>query len=190
MARTAVVGIVVVLAVVGFTAAALLVRPGGSPSSTPSASSSMKITSSAFSEGGTIPEKYTADGINVSPPLGISGVDPAATGLALIVEDLDAGNFTHWIIWNIPPNTENIPDDIQSSDIVTSSGAVEGVNDFGNLSYGGPDPPAGPAHRYRFKLFALNSVLSLESGATKAQLEQAVSGHVIAEATLTGTYGR
>lgn len=150
----------------------------------------MKLTSNAFSEGGSIPEKYTADGVNVSPPLGISGVDPAAASLALIVEDLDAGNFTHWVIWNIPPNTENIPEDIQSSDIATGSGASEGVNDFGNLSYGGPDPPAGPAHRYRFKLLALRSVISLGSGATKAQLEQAIRPHVIAETTLTGTYGR
>ncbi|MEW6592476.1 MAG: YbhB/YbcL family Raf kinase inhibitor-like protein [Candidatus Hadarchaeota archaeon] len=191
MVRTAAVAVVVVLAAVGFTAAALLVRPAGTPGSTPgTASSTMKLTSSAFSENGNIPTKYTADGINVSPPFQISGVEPMAATLAIVVEDLDAGNFTHWIIWNIPPNTENIPEDLQNSQILEGTSAKEGRNDFGSIAYSGPDPPAGPAHSYRFKLLALNSTLSLASGSTKSQFDQAISGHVIAEATLTGKYGR
>src|SRR5881392_1335530 len=143
----------------------------------------MNINSPAFQEGGTIPEKFSKNGQNVSPELRIEGAPAEAKSLALIVDDPDApvGLFTHWLVWNIDPKTTEIA---ESS---APNGAVQGTNDYPNLGYGGPQPPSG-THRYYFKIFALDQTLDLRSGAKRQELDGAMSGHVIAQGQLMGRY--
>jgi Raf kinase inhibitor-like YbhB/YbcL family protein len=145
----------------------------------------VKITSSAFQEGGTIPDKFSKNGQNVSPELRIEGVPSNAKGLAIIVDDPDApsGLFTHWLAWNIDPKTPQIAEGS------APSGAVQGKNDFGDVGYGGPQPPSG-THRYYFKVFALNSPLDLKSGAKRKDVDAAMKGHVIAQGQLMGKYSK
>ena len=145
----------------------------------------MKITSSAFSEGGNVPSQFTCDGSDTNPPLHIEGVAGEAKSLALIVDDPDApgGLFTHWIAWNIDPKTTEVG---ESS---SPSGAIQGKNDFGKSGYGGPCPPSG-THRYHFKFFALDRMLELKAGAKRKELETAIHGHVIGQGELIGRYAR
>jgi hypothetical protein len=145
----------------------------------------MKITSPAVQEGGTIPEKFSKNGQNVSPELRIEGAPPEAKSLALIVDDPDApvGLFTHWIVWNIDPKTTQIAEGS------APGGAVQGKNDFGDIGYGGPQPPSG-THRYYFKIFALNSSLDLKSGAKRKEVDAAMKGHIIAQGQLMGKYSK
>ncbi|MGD8901129.1 MAG: YbhB/YbcL family Raf kinase inhibitor-like protein [Desulfobacterales bacterium] len=148
------------------------------------------ITSSAFSEGQAIPSLYTCDGPDVSPDLAWSGVPETAASLALICDDPDApmGTWVHWVLFNIPADTDGLPAEIPSDGILENS-ACHGKNDFGRLGYGGPCPPGG-THRYFFKLYALDTQLELDSGSTKAQLLEAMQGHILAEGQLMGTYSR
>ncbi len=153
----------------------------------------MTISSPAFDEGERIPEKYTCDGEDVSPPLAVSDVPSEAESLALIVDDPDApgGTFVHWVIWNIPPDVTEIPEAVPTKKTVPSlDGARQGRNDFRDIGYRGPCPPSGPAHQYRFQLFALDQLLELSPGASKQDLDDAMEGSIRAEDTLTGTYGR
>src|SRR5437763_8887434 len=145
----------------------------------------MKISSSAFQEGGTIPEKFSKNGQNVSPELRIEGAPAEAKTLALIVDDPDApvGLFTHWLVWNIDPKTT------QLAEGSAPNGAVQGKNDFGDIGYGGPQPPSG-THRYYFKIFALNSSLDLTSGAKRKEVDAAMKGHIIAQGQLMGKYSK
>lgn len=147
--------------------------------------SELSITSPAFSHNGIIPEKFTCDGIDVSPPLSISNVPEKTKSLALIVDDPDApmGTWVHWVVWNISPGTGEIPEN------TVPPGALQGTNDFGKQRYGGPCPPSG-THRYFFKLFALNAPLTLTAGATKAKVEEAMSGHLLEKTELVGLYQR
>jgi Raf kinase inhibitor-like YbhB/YbcL family protein len=144
----------------------------------------MKITSSAFQQGGNIPSKFSCDGANTSPPLQVSDVPSGAKSLVLVVDDPDApsGLFTHWTVWNIPPQTSTIAEG-------STPKGVQGTNDFGKSGYGGPCPPSG-AHRYYFKIFALDRELDLPSGAKRSQLDTAMKGHVIAQGELMGRYAR
>ena len=144
----------------------------------------MKITSSAFQQGGNIPSKFSCDGANTSPPLQISDVPPEAKSLVLIVDDPDApgGLFTHWAVWNISPQTSTIAEG-------STPKGVQGTNDFGKSGYGGPCPPSG-THRYYFRIFALDRELDLPSGAKRSQLDAAMKGHVIAKGELMGRYAR
>jgi Raf kinase inhibitor-like YbhB/YbcL family protein len=144
----------------------------------------MKITSSAFQDGGNIPSKFTCDGSDTSPPLQITGVPAEAKTLVLIADDPDApgGLFTHWLAWNIPPQTNSIAEG-------SAPKGVQGANDFGNSGYRGPCPPPG-VHKYSFKVFALDRELGLRSGAKRSQLDAAMKGHVIAEGELMGRYAR
>jgi Raf kinase inhibitor-like YbhB/YbcL family protein len=144
----------------------------------------MKITSSAFQQGGNITSKFTCDGANTSPPLQISDIPSEAKSLVLIVDDPDAPNglFTHWAVWNISPQTSAFAEGS------TPKGA-QGTNDFGKSGYGGPCPPSG-THRYYFKIFALDRELDLPSGAKRSQLDTAMKGHVIAQGELMGRYSR
>lgn len=146
---------------------------------------SLKVTSSAFSDGGKIPGKYTCDGSNVNPPLRIENLPKAVKSLALIVDDPDAPGqtWTHWLLWNIDPKGTEIRENS------VPQNAAQGTSDFGSARYGGPCPPSG-SHRYYFKAYALDTVLSLPSSATKAAVEKAIAGHVVAKGSLMGTYSR
>src|SRR5271170_7380370 len=137
-----------------------------------------RITSRAFKEGEMIPSHYTADGEDVSPPLDWMHIPDEAQSLALICDDPDApgGTFTHWVVYNIPPNTVHFPEALPSFKALPN-GAKQGVSDFGPLGYKGPAPPSG-VHRYYFKLYALNQVLDLEPGATRAQLEKLMTRRI------------
>ena len=150
----------------------------------------LEINSTAFSEGELIPARYTCDGPDVSPELSWSGVPEAAKSLALICDDPDApmGTWVHWVLFNIPPGANGLPGEIPS-DASLENGARHGRNDFRRLGYGGPCPPGG-THRYFFKLYALDAELALESGITKAELLEAMQGHILDEGQLMGTYSR
>jgi Raf kinase inhibitor-like YbhB/YbcL family protein len=142
----------------------------------------MKITSSAFKQGERIPSRYTCDGENINPALGIEDVPKNAASLALIVDDPDApaGTWVHWVVFGIP---------VVSGIKERSVPGKQGRNDFGKLNYGGPCPPGG-THRYFFKLYALDASPALAEGITKAALEQAMQGHILAKAELMGVYSR
>jgi Raf kinase inhibitor-like YbhB/YbcL family protein len=146
----------------------------------------MQVTSAAFQEGATIPTQYTGDGKDLSPPLSWTGVPQGTKSLALICDDPDAprGTWVHWVLFNIPSDQKELAGE------KLPGGARQGKNDFGNIGYGGPAPPKGKPHRYFFKLYALDTTLDLPAGATKAQLEAAMKGHILAEGQIMGTYQR
>ncbi|MFB6110850.1 MAG: YbhB/YbcL family Raf kinase inhibitor-like protein [Halodesulfurarchaeum sp.] len=146
---------------------------------------SLRLSSPAFADGEAIPDRYGYTAQNVNPPLEIEGVPAETESLALVMDDPDAVEpagkiWDHWVVWNVDPELRSIPEDWDAT------GAREGRTDFGETGYGGPNPP-DREHAYRFRLFALDTRLDLESGATKADLEAAIEGHVLAEASLTGT---
>lgn len=144
-----------------------------------------RISSAAFGENGHIPGKYTCDGKNINPPLSFEDVPSTAKSLTLIVDDPDApaGTWVHWVLWNIPPETKEVRENS------VPAKAQQGLNDFRRHNYGGPCPPGG-THRYFFKLYALDTVLSLGGDSTKADLEKAMKGHVIAHCQTIGLYQR
>lgn len=146
---------------------------------------SMKIESPAFAHEQSIPSQYTCDGKNSAPDLLISGAPENAKSLVLIMDDPDApkGTWVHWTMWNIDPKTATIGGG------EVPQGAVEGVTSFGKPGYGGPCPPSG-THRYFFKLYALDIMLELEPFADKEELEEAMTGNVLAHAELIGLYSR
>ena len=149
------------------------------------------ITSSAFADGANIPVKYSCDGESISPPLDWGDGPPGTASFALILEDPDAPvkNFTHWVIFNLPPDTPGLPEALPR-DGTLASGALQGKNGGGGIGYIGPCPPKGPAHHYVFNLYALNKPLDLAAGATKDQVRQAMQGHILAESMLVGIYQR
>lgn len=151
----------------------------------------IKVTSAGFPANGTIPQKYTCDGEDLSPPLEWSGIPERTQSLALIADDPDApaGTWVHWVIFNIPPSLAGLPEGVQSSPIVAGIG-IQSQNDFRKTGYNGPCPPKGKPHRYFFKLYALNTVLELKSGSSKAELEKAMHGHILAQGQMMGNYGR
>lgn len=146
------------------------------------------LKSTAFKDGGTIPARYTCDGDDVSPFLEIRNPPPDTASFALIVDDPNATRgvpFDHWLVWNIPPNTQYIAEDS------VPHGAVQGMTDFGAAKWGGPCPPAGGApHRYMFTVYALDHTIPLSAGATKEELIKLTEGHILAKAELTGLYER
>lgn len=146
---------------------------------------SMKISSVAFEQNGSIPSKYTCDGSGINPPLSFSDVPPEAKSLALFVDDPDTPSgavFDHWVVWNIPPSTESIGEGEAPVGMI-------GPNTSGTLRYYNPCPPDGE-HRYFFKLYALDIMLDLPAGSSKTDVEQAMQGHVLAQAELIGRYNR
>lgn len=149
-----------------------------------------KLTSTAFPEGQAIPRQYTCDGVNVSPPLEWSGAPPGVKSFALICDDPDApaGTWVHWVLYNLPGDRIGLVENVPTTESVPGGG-LQGTNDFKNIGYGGPCPPSG-THRYFFKLYALDAELSLKAGATKADVEKAMSGHIVGQAQLMGTYKR
>ena len=153
-----------------------------------------QLVSPSFMSGGPIPAKHTCDGANVSPPLNWHDEPEASQTLALIVDDPDApaGPFVHWVLFNLPPEWEVIPEGVQVDRHFEGASRipVEGVNDFGNLGYGGPCPPAGSTHHYYFRLYALDTAIDLGTGAKRQQVVDAMAGHILSEAELIGTYSR
>ncbi len=151
----------------------------------------IQLTSSAFADGAAIPAKYTCDGDDISPPLKWSGVPEGTKSLALVCDDPDApiGTFVHWVLYGIPPSVTELSEGVPPAEVIPN-GAVQGTNDFKRLGYGGPCPPPGGAHRYFFKLYALDAELDLKPGAMKKDLVKAMEGHVLAEGQLMGTYQR
>ena len=146
------------------------------------------LKSTAFKDGGSIPKKYTCDGDDVSPFLEIKNPPEGTISFALIVDDPDATRgipFDHWLLWNIPPNTQYISEDN------IPQGAVQGLNDFGVTKWEGPCPPDGSVpHHYVFTLYALDAPIPLSIGATKEELIKLMEGHILGKAELVGLYAR
>jgi Raf kinase inhibitor-like YbhB/YbcL family protein len=149
------------------------------------------LTSPAFAGGGEIPVKYSCDGQSISPPLDWGDGPLGTASFALILEDPDAPvkNFTHWVIFNLPPNTPGLPESLPR-DGTLPSGALQGKNGAGTIGYIGPCPPKGSPHHYRFTLYALDKSLDLAAGATKDQALQAMEGHILGQSQLVGIYQR
>jgi len=152
----------------------------------------MRITSPAFAANADIPAKFTCQGGDKSPPLAFAEIPAGAKSLALIVDDPDAPDpaapkmtWVHWVLYNLPPQTTELPEAVAPS--VLPPGAREGLNDWKRTGYGGPCPPIG-RHRYFHKLFALDTVLPDLKKPSKAALEKAMQGHILARAELVGTY--
>ncbi|MFB6353463.1 MAG: YbhB/YbcL family Raf kinase inhibitor-like protein [Halobacteriales archaeon] len=146
----------------------------------------LALTSPAFDDGDPIPREYGHEARDVNPPLRIAGVPDGAAALVLVMDDPDAVEpagtvWLHWLVWNIDPERREIPEGWDGGD------ARQGVNDFGERGYGGPAPP-DREHTYRFKLYAVDHVLDLPAGASKAEVGEAVAGGVLARTQLTGTY--
>jgi Raf kinase inhibitor-like YbhB/YbcL family protein len=151
----------------------------------PEASASIKLTSSAFADGATIPERFTCSGEDVSPPLEIRDLPEDTTALALIVDDPDADGYVHWSVVGIEPETASIPTD------KVPAGAVQTENSSGKPEYGGPCPPEGDdPHRYNFTIYALDDTLDLGADASPDDVRNAIDGHALAKGVLTGKFGR
>jgi Raf kinase inhibitor-like YbhB/YbcL family protein len=153
---------------------------------------SLTITSSAFRHNADIPARYTCDDEDMSPPLSWTGMPAGAKSLVLIVDDPDAPDpkapkmtWVHWVLYNIPPGTTSLAEDVDAEDL--PKGTLEGINDWKRTGYGGPCPPVG-RHRYFHKLYALDTVLPDLGRPTKAKLEKAMHGHILAQAELIGGY--
>lgn len=150
----------------------------------------MRLTSPAFTHGGSIPALYSGLGRNLSPALQWTGVPAGTVSLALICDDPDAPGATwvHWVVYNLPPSCTGLPEGMPREPGIPTGG-MQGVNSSDTIGYDGPYPPTG-THRYFFKLYALDTVLALEKAARKPALERAMKGHIIDEARLMGTFTR
>jgi Raf kinase inhibitor-like YbhB/YbcL family protein len=151
----------------------------------------MKITRPAFAPGAAIPAEHTCQGADTSPPLAWSEVPVGTRSLALVVDDPDAprGTWVHWVLFNLPSDAVELSPAVPRSPELPS-GARQGLNDGGDVGYGGPCPPAGGPHRYFFRLYALDCTLNLDPGVNRSDLEHSMSGHVLAQAELMGTFQR
>ena len=146
----------------------------------------------AFGEGAAIPVRHTCDGDDVSPPLAWRDAPAGTQTFALICDDPDApaGTWVHWVLYNLPASTSELPENVAKVESLDLGGARQGRNDFRRPGYAGPCPPPGPAHRYFFKLYALDAALPVKSGALKKDVEAAMQGHTLATAQLIGMYTR
>ena len=149
------------------------------------------LSSSAFTEGQTIPIRHTGDGPDMSPPLKWTDPPEETKSFTLICEDPDAprGTWTHWVAFNIPGTARTLNEAVAKQPSL-GDGTVQGTNDFGNIGYGGPAPPPGKPHRYFFRIYAVDMLLELPKGARKDQVLAALRGHILAEGQLMGAYGR
>ncbi|WP_405885244.1 YbhB/YbcL family Raf kinase inhibitor-like protein [Streptomyces sp. NBC_01136] len=194
MRRGNLLGTVVTAAVVALTAGCG--GDGGAPTTsaasatlaavTPGTSKTITVTSPAFADGGTVPRRFTCDGVNQSPPLTFTGVPGGAAESVVLVEDLDAarGTFVHWLMWGIDPHEATL------SAGAVPKGAVQGRNGFGQRRYGGPCPPSGKPHHYVFSVYAADRRLNLPEDATVDAVRRALAGHTVGSGTLVGRYGR
>lgn len=151
----------------------------------------LRIKSPAFNDGDMMPDAYTVRGKNISPPLFWEDIPERTESFAIICEDPDApgGMWVHWVIYNIRKGTTKLKEGIPPYDEV-ENGAKQGMTDFGRIGYGGPAAPPGAAHRYYFKIYALDTTLEVESGLTREQLLKAMKGHILDEAELMGKFKR
>ena len=151
----------------------------------------LEIKSDSFEENGYIPAIYTGLSSDISPELNWEEVPQGVKSFAIIMDDPDApaGTWVHWVIYNIPSSSRGLDKDVSKRERL-SDGTRQGINSFGKVGYGGPYPPPGSAHRYFFKLYALDVMLSLGPGATKEELLGAVKGHILAEAQIIGLFKR
>lgn len=149
------------------------------------------LTSTAFALGAAIPTRYTCDGEDRSPELSWHDAPQGAVSFALIMDDPDAprGVFTHWVLFNLPAGMPGLAEGVTKTERL-AGGGMQGRNDFGKIGYGGPCPPPGNPHHYRFTLYALDTTVQLKPGATKQQAVDALRNHVLAQAQLVGTYQR
>jgi Raf kinase inhibitor-like YbhB/YbcL family protein len=152
---------------------------------------SIEVTSTAFGEGTTIPTEFTGDGADQSPALHWSEPPTGTQSFALICDDPDAprGTWVHWVLFNLPADTRELKQGVPATNTL-ASGAKQGKSDFGSIGYGGPAPPKGKPHRYFFRVYALDTTLDLPAGATRSQLDAAMTGHILGEGQLMGKYGR
>lgn len=152
---------------------------------------SLVVKSAAFSAGQPIPKAFTCSGRDQSPRIEVEKMPASARTWLVIVDDPDApgGTFVHWVIWNLPARVHGLGPSVATR-AELPDGSRQGQNDFGKLGYGGPCPPPGAPHHYRFRVMALDSSLSLSPGASAADVERAARGHVVAEGTLIGTFRR
>jgi Raf kinase inhibitor-like YbhB/YbcL family protein len=150
----------------------------------------MKLSSPAFADGAVIPMRYTCTGDDVSPPLAWSDTPAGAKSVALIVDDPDAParTWVHWVAFNLPVTAGGLPEGIKDAKQLPSGG-TQGTNSWRRIGYGGPCPPSG-THRYFFKLYALDTTLSLGNNATAKDLQAAMKGHILAESQLMGRFKR
>ena len=151
----------------------------------------LELKSTAFAPGGAIAKKFTCDGPDVSPALTWTEPPSGTKSFSLIMDDPDApvGTWVHWVLYELPATARELAENVPQSEEL-GSGARQGRNDFRKTGYGGPCPPPRPAPRYFFKLYALDSKLNLKAGGTKADVEKAMQGHVLAQAELVGRYAR
>lgn len=152
---------------------------------------SYSISSNAFKDGERIPAKYTCEGLNVSPFLEWSEPPAGTEFFVLMADDPDApaGTFTHWVLFNIPVGIRRLDEGISTQEC-QANGAVHGMTDFGTIGYGGPCPPRGTVHHYRFTIYALDRAVDLEAGVSQKQVLDAMKGHILARSRLTGLYQR
>jgi Raf kinase inhibitor-like YbhB/YbcL family protein len=171
------------------TDSSIRARPASAGATASTAGSGIIVTSTAFTEGGMIPTKYTCDGEDISPPIDWSNIPPQAKSIALICDDPDApkGPWVHWVAYNILPEKPGLPEHARMG--TANDDGKQGFNSFKNNSYGGPCPPSG-SHRYFFRVYALDTMLDLRWDITREDLEKAMKGHVLAEGSLMGRYQR
>jgi Raf kinase inhibitor-like YbhB/YbcL family protein len=150
---------------------------------------SISLSSSSFGNGDRIPQKYTCDGSGLSPDIHLPAPPSGTKSFLLVMDDPDASGFVHWLVYNIPPATRDIPEGASSRGALPS-GAAEGANSMGNTGYFGPCPPAPNPHHYVFRVYALDTDLNLGAGKTKRELAAAAKGHILAEGSMTGLYTR
>jgi len=161
-----------------------LARPGG-------AAMAFRLESSAFASGATIPRKHACDGEDRSPPLAWTDPPAGTKSFALVCDDPDApaGTWVHWVLYGVPAGATSLPEGVPPT-LALDDGSRQGTNDFQKPGYGGPCPPRGGAHRYYFRLYALDTELNLAAGVKRHQLEAAMKGHILAQTELIGTYQR
>jgi hypothetical protein len=178
-----------------WAAGCLLVAGCGASQATPGPGgenvAQMQLSSSAFQERAPIPKRYTCDGEDLSPPLSWDSAPQGTQSLALIMDDPDApmGTWDHWVVFDLQAGLTGLPEGVKQYAGAGGSG-VSGKNSWSRNGYGGPCPPRGSTHRYFFKIYALDTVLGLKSGASKGEVEKAMRGHILAQGQLIGTYQR
>jgi Raf kinase inhibitor-like YbhB/YbcL family protein len=156
---------------------------------TPKTPTALTVTSEDFRDGTRIPSKNSASGGNASPRLNWSTVPAKTKSVALLVDDPDANGFVHWILYNVSPETNQLQSGLPRSDRLNVIGsAMQGRNGTGGLGYFGPKPPPGKAHHYQFKVYALDIMLPIKPGASKVEVERAMSGHVLSKGELVGLF--